>query len=194
MESKAVNNNTNQIIFERLKKGEALTFDDPDFFQLTKGAERAIGILVNMNTSKTFSDIRNHLSDLVGYQVDQSTTVYTPFSCNYGKNIKLGKQVFINQNCQMLDLGGITIEDHVMLGPRVNLLSETHPVTATSREHLITRPIHIKENAWIGASATVLPGVTIGKNSVVAAGAVVNKDVPDNTVVGGVPASIIKSI
>ncbi|MCU7549563.1 hypothetical protein OCK74_10585 [Chitinophagaceae bacterium LB-8] len=91
-------------------------------------------------------------------------------------------------------MGGITIEDDVLIGPRVNLTTENHPLDPADRRALICKPIVIKRNAWIGAAATILPGVTIGENAVVAAGAVVSKDVPANTIVGGVPAKIIKSI
>jgi len=91
-------------------------------------------------------------------------------------------------------MGGITIEDHVLIGPKVNLISENHPLDPANRRGLVCSPILIKKNAWIGAAATILPGVTIGENSVVAAGAAVSKDVPDNTVVGGVPAKVIKQL
>lgn len=186
--------NESNNIFQRLKQGEALSFDEVEFYKLAEGAERAMAILVELNSSKTIGDIRKQLSVLVGYQVDESTTLYTPFSSNYGKNIKLGKNIFINQNCQILDLGGVTIDDNVMIGPRVNLLSETHPIEPESRKFLIAKPIHIKQNAWIGAGATILPGVTIGEHAVVAAGAVVSKDVPARTVAAGIPAKVVKSI
>jgi acetyltransferase-like isoleucine patch superfamily enzyme len=91
-------------------------------------------------------------------------------------------------------LGGITIEDGVLIAPKVSLLSEGHPLSPQERHALVPKPIHIKKNAWIGANATILQGVTIGENSVVAAGSVVSKDVPDNVVVGGTPAKIIKKI
>jgi acetyltransferase-like isoleucine patch superfamily enzyme len=91
-------------------------------------------------------------------------------------------------------MGGITLEDEVLLGPRVNLVTENHPLDPTDRRALICKPIIIKRKAWIGAGATILPGVTIGENAVVAAGAVVSKDVPANTVVGGIPARVIKTI
>lgn len=193
MESKKINIDTKDI-FYRLKSGEALSFEDPDFSKLTEVAERAMDILVDLNSSRSITEIRSQLSKLVGYQVDDSTTLYTPFASNYGKNIKLGRNIFINQNCQILDLGGVTIEDDVMIGPRVNLLSESHPVTPELRKTLTAKPIHIKQNAWIGAGATILPGVTVGVHSVVAAGALVSKDVPDRTVVAGVPAKEVKSI
>lgn len=93
-----------------------------------------------------------------------------------------------------MDLGEITIEDNVLIAPKVNLLSEGHPLEPENRHVLIPKPIYIKKNAWIGAGATILQGVSIGKNAVVASGAVVSKDVPDNTVVGGIPARVIKTI
>ena len=100
----------------------------------------------------------------------------------------------VNFNCTFLDLGGITIEDNVLIAPKVSLLSEGHPVNHNDRQSLVPGHILVKKNAWIGAGATILPGVTVGENSVVAAGAVVSQDVPNNTIVGGVPAKIIKSI
>ena len=91
-------------------------------------------------------------------------------------------------------MGGITIRDEVLIGPKVSLITENHPLNPKQRKGLIGKPILIKKNAWIGANAIVLPGVTIGENSIVAAGAVVSKDVPDNTIVGGIPAKFIKEI
>ncbi|MBD0288627.1 MAG: sugar O-acetyltransferase, partial [Flavisolibacter sp.] len=125
---------------------------------------------------------------------DESTTVFAPFHTNFGRFTRIGKNVFINHACSFLDMGGITIEDHVLIGPKVNLITENHPLDPVDRRALICKPIVIKRNAWIGAAATVLPGVTIGENAVVAAGAVVTTDVSANTVVGGVPARFIKSI
>ena len=181
-------------IFERILSGEVVSFEDPDFYMLAQESERAISMLVDLNASKTLTDIRKVLGQLIGYGVHSSTTIYTPFSINYGRNLRLGKNIFINQNCQLLDLGGITIEDDVMIGPRVSLISETHPVEPDSREALIGKSICIKKHAWIGAGAIILPGVTIGEHTVVAAGAVVSKDVPDRTVVAGVPAKELKTI
>jgi acetyltransferase-like isoleucine patch superfamily enzyme len=91
-------------------------------------------------------------------------------------------------------MGGFTIGDDVLIGPRVNLVTENHPLKPSDRKALVTKPIVIRRNAWIGAGATILPGVTVGENAVVAAGAVVAKDVPANMIVAGVPAKIIKNI
>jgi acetyltransferase-like isoleucine patch superfamily enzyme len=131
---------------------------------------------------------------ITGNEIDSSTMVFPPFQINYGKNTRIGKNVFINFDCTFLDLGGIIIEDKVMLAPKVSLLTEGHPVDPNSRQTLTSGRIHIKTNAWIGAGATILQGVTIGENAVVAAGAIVSTDVPANTVVGGIPAKHIKNI
>jgi acetyltransferase-like isoleucine patch superfamily enzyme len=125
---------------------------------------------------------------------DKNSFSLTPLYINYGKHTKIDKNVFINFDCVFLDLGGITIEDNVLIAPKVSLLSEGHPLSAHDRESLVPGHILIKKNAWIGAGATILPGVTVGENAVEAAGSVVSKDVPANTVVGGVPAKIIKTI
>ena len=155
---------------------------------------RAQRLSPSLNAATTVDEIRERLSEIIDSQIDKSTTVFVPFYTNFGKHIKLGKNVFINHACTFLDLGGITIEDDVQIGPKVNLITENHPVDPTKRKHLDLKSILIKRNAWIGAGATILPGVTIGENSIVAAGAVVNKDVSDNSVVGGIPAKFIKAI
>jgi acetyltransferase-like isoleucine patch superfamily enzyme len=147
-----------------------------------------------LNGSSTIKEMRERLSEIIDSKIDESTTVFVPFFTNFGKHIRLGKNIFINHGCTFLDLGGITIEDDVQIGPKVNLITENHSVDPSKRKHLELKSILIKRNAWIGAAATILPGVTIGENSIVAAGAVVNKDVPDNTIVGGVPAKIIRTI
>ena len=91
-------------------------------------------------------------------------------------------------------MGGINIGDNVLIGPKVTLVSESHPIDPLQRRSLIGKPIVIKNNAWIGASATILPGITVGENSIVAAGSIVTKNVPDNTIVAGNPAKYLKSI
>ncbi len=147
-----------------------------------------------MNNSSDAAEIRNILSQITDSKIDESVAVFTPIYINYGKHTKFGKNVFINFDCVFLDLGGITIEDNVQIAPKVSLLSEGHPVQPGDRQSLVPGHIHIKKNAWIGAGAIILQGVTIGENAIVAAGAVVSKDVPDNVIVGGIPAKIIKAI
>ncbi|HEY0655457.1 MAG TPA: sugar O-acetyltransferase [Chryseosolibacter sp.] len=179
-------------LFQRMLEGGIIRNDEMgEAWEIVFRAQRLSPAL---NASTTIDEMRERLSDIIDSRIDKSTTVFVPFYTNFGKHIKLGKNVFINHACSFLDLGGITIEDDVMIGPRVNLTTENHPVDPATRKYLDLKSILIKRNAWIGAGATILPGVTIGENSIVAAGAVVNKDVPDNTIVGGVPAKIIRSI
>lgn len=181
-------------IFERLRAGEIILSGDPQANRVREASYVTKKLLIQMNNASDPAEVRELLSQITGTDIDESVAVFTPLYINYGKHTKIGKNVFINFDCTFLDLGGITIEDNVQIAPKVNLLSEGHPVSPENRHSLVPGPIHIKKNAWIGANATILPGVTIGENSIVAAGAVVSKDVPDNTVVGGVPAKIIKSI
>lgn len=181
-------------IFERLKNGETISASDTEAYRMREASFTTKKLLVQLNNSTDPSEIRNLLSQITAAEIDESVTVFTPFQINYGKHTKIGKNVFINFDCVFLDLGGITIEDNVLIAPKVCLLSEGHPVSPEHRHSLNVAPIAIKKNAWIGANATILQGVTIGENAIVAAGSVVSKDVPDNTIVGGIPAKIIKSI
>lgn len=181
-------------IFERLKMGETILPDDPEAFKMREASFFTKKLLVQMNNATNPDEIRNLLSQITGSEIDESVAVFTPLYINYGKHTKIGKNVFINFDCVFLDLGGITIEDGVLIAPKVSLLSEGHPIEPENRHALVPKAIHIKKNAWIGANATILQGVTIGENAIVAAGSVVSNDVPDNTIVGGVPAKIIKQI
>ncbi len=179
-------------IFERMLAGETISFHDPAYPKIMEAVSRTMQLSARLNTATDIQQVRELLSDIIGTHIDTSTTVFIPFHTNFGRFIQLGKNVFINHDCTFLDLGGIIIEDEVMIAPKVSLITESHPLPPSERKALTLGKIHIKKNAWIGASATILPGVTIGENSVVAAGAVVSKDVPDNTVVAGVPAKVVK--
>ncbi|WP_207423798.1 DapH/DapD/GlmU-related protein [Desertivirga brevis] len=189
-----VSNQHSRDIFERLREGEPILSDDPEAFKLREASFATKKLLVLLNNAFDPAEVRDLLSQITGSKIDESVDVFTPLYLNYGKNTKIGKNVFINFDCVFLDLGGITIEDGVLIAPKVSLLSEGHPLSPNDRHSLVPGHIHIKKNAWIGAGATILPGVTIGENAVVAAGAVVSKDVPANAVVGGVPARTIKTI
>lgn len=186
--------NDSEDILQRLKAGEPIRLNDPAYYVIQAIVDRTIKLSAALNTSTSINQTRAILSDLIGTMLDESTTVFVPFYTNFGRFITIGKNVFINHACSFLDMGGITIEDDVLIGPKVNLITENHPLEPADRRALICKPILIKRNVWIGAGVTILPGVTIGENAVVAAGAVVAKDVPANTVVGGVPAKVIKTI
>ena len=181
-------------IFKRLLKGEIISPEDPDSYKLKEASYDTKRLLLQMNNTSEPQKIRQFLSQIIDSEIDKSVTIFTPFHINYGKNTQIGKNVFINFDCVFLDLGGITIEDGVLIAPKVSLLSEGHPISPEQRHSLVPKHIHIKKNAWIGANATILHGVTIGQNAVIAAGSVVTKDVPDNVVVGGIPAQILKKL
>jgi acetyltransferase-like isoleucine patch superfamily enzyme len=182
----------NADVFERLRNGETIPPNDPQAYKMREASYITKKLLIQMNNAFDPTEVRNLLSQITGSEIDESTAVFTPLYINYGKHTKIGRNVFINFDCTFLDLGGITIEDDVFIAPKVSLLSEGHPVSSEDRHSLVPGPIHLKKNAWIGANATILPGVTVGENAVVAAGAVVSKNVPDNTIVGGIPAKVIK--
>ena len=186
-----MNKNT---IFKRLVKGEIISPEDPESYKLKEASYNTKRLLLQMNNTSEPQKIRQFLSQIIDSEIDKSVTIFTPFHINYGKNTQIGKNVFINFDCVFLDLGGITIEDGVLIAPKVSLLSEGHPISPEQRHSLVPKHIHIKKNAWIGANATILHGVTIGQNAVIAAGSVVTKDVPDNVVVGGIPAQILKEL
>ncbi len=181
-------------LFERMLAGGRIANDDPQLPILWEHVALTIQRSASLNGSTSIDEIREQLSEIMGSSIDPSTTIFVPFHTNFGRHTKLGKRIFINHACSFLDLGGITIEDDVQIGPRVNLVTENHPLDPADRKSLLLNRILIKRNAWIGAGATILPGVTIGENSVVAAGALVNKDVPDNTVVAGIPAKVVRTL
>jgi acetyltransferase-like isoleucine patch superfamily enzyme len=181
-------------IFKRMLAGGLIQHDDPQMSAVWEVVGRTIKLSSALNTSTDVDQIRERLSEITGSQIDISTTIFIPFYTNFGQHIQIGKRVFINHACTFLDLGGITIEDDVLIGPKVNLITENHPADPSKRKSLDLGSILVKKNAWIGAGATILPGITIGENAIVAAGAVVTKDVPANAIAGGIPAKFIKTI
>ncbi|NTE00903.1 sugar O-acetyltransferase [Agrobacterium tumefaciens] len=186
--------NLDNSIFNDLRNGEIVTSAHPQIAELRKSSYATIQLVQQMNSSADPFTINEFLGKIIGEKIDESVAVFPPLYINNGKHLSIGRNVFINFDCTFLTLGGIEIEDNVLIGPKVSLLSESHPLAAADRNALVPGKIHIKKNAWIGANAMILPGVTIGENAVVAAGAVVAKNVDDNTLVGGVPARFIKQI
>ena len=152
-------------------------------------------LAAEMNTGyHTEAEVRDYMRQITGSDIDETLRIFTPFHINYGKKTTFGRDCFANFGCTFLALGGITIEDDVSIGPHCVLATEYHPEEPATRHSLLTKPIVVKRNAWLGANVTVLAGVTIGENAIVAAGSVVTKDVPDNMVVAGSPAKVIREI
>lgn len=142
----------------------------------------------------TPEEVRRIFSALTGRPVDDTFTLFPPFHTDCGKNIAVGKNVFINSGCKFQDQGGIVIGDGALIGHNVVLATLNHSLAVRDRQDLIPGPIRIGKNAWIGSNVTILPGVTVGDGAVVAAGAVVTKDVPAYTVAGGVPARVFRPL
>jgi acetyltransferase-like isoleucine patch superfamily enzyme len=169
----------------------------PESAAMLASVKRAMAITANLNRL-TFNDadqVRALFSELIGKKVDDSFTLIPPFYATGGEEIRVGRNVFINQNCTFYDLGGLEIGDDVMIGPNVSLITSGHPVEPSHRrEFVIARPIVIERNVWIAAGATIIGGVTVGENSVIAAGSVVTREVPSNALVAGNPARVIRSI
>lgn len=158
-------------------------------------SQEALRITAELNSVyHTPEEICSLMSRLTGKPIDESFAMFPPFYTDCGKNITLGKNVFINAGCKFQDQGGITIGDGALIGHNVVMATLNHDPVPEKRGTMHPAPIVIEKNVWIGSSATILPGVTIGEGAVVAAGAVVKRDVAANTVVGGVPAKFIKKI
>ena len=161
------------------------------------GIQRAWALLgkINALTPGDFEPMRALLGELTGREIDETVRVLPPFNTDGGRNLRFGRNVFVNHGCTAMDLGGIEIGDDVMIGPNVHLISSGHPVDpATRRSQITTAPIRIGRGVWIAAGAMVLQGVTVGDDAVVAAGAVVTRDVPARTLVAGVPARVIREL
>jgi acetyltransferase-like isoleucine patch superfamily enzyme len=169
----------------------------PESAAMLANVKRAMAITVRLNrlTFEDADEIRALFSELTGKKVDDSFLLIPPFYTAGGDEIRVGRNVFVNQNCTFYDLGGLDIADDVMIGPNVSIITAGHPLEPSQRRAAtIGKPIVIERNVWIAAGATVIGGVTVGENSVVAAGSVVTKDVPANTLAGGNPARVIRSI
>ena len=157
-------------------------------------AQEALRCVADLNSGyRTPDEVRGLLSRLTGAVVDESVTVFPPFYCEFGKNLTLGKDVFINSGCRFQDTGGITIGDGTLIGHGSTLTTLNHAVDPSRRADMIPAPIRIGRKVWLGASVTVVPGVTIGDGAIVGAGAVVTKDVPADTIVAGVPAKVLRA-
>lgn len=182
-------------ILERLQKGELIRHDDPNYHKVQERIDWIFTKTIELNKSSHDPQvIREKIGEMLGITVDESTTICIPFYTDWGRSIGIGKNVFINMGCTFMDRGGIIIEDKALIGPNVSLITENHPENPVDRHYVYSKPILIKEGAWLGANSTILPGITIGRNAIVGAGSIVTKDVPDDTIVAGNPARVIRKI
>ncbi|WP_416346890.1 sugar O-acetyltransferase [Campylobacter upsaliensis] len=173
-------------MFTRDINGELISPNDKDFSQILAVIEHTQ--MLDKDSAKAI------FSEIVGYEVDSSTWIFPPFYTDFGRNIKVGKNFFMNSSCTFMDRGGITIGDDVFIAPKVCLITINHDFNPYNRKATFTKPIVIKDRVWIGINAAICPGVTIGKNSIIAAGSVVTKDVPPNVIVGGNSTRILKRL
>ena len=157
-------------------------------------AQEAFRLTAELNsTYRTPEQVRDIISQLTGREVDDSVTVFPPFHSEFGKNLQLGKDVFINLGCRFQDTGGITIGDGTLIGHGSTLTTLNHAIDPARRADMRPAPVVLGRHVWLGAGVTVVPGVTIGDGAVIGAGSVVTKDVPADTIVAGVPARVLRS-
>ena len=178
-----------------LNSGRSVSAGSAEHRYMCALSQEALRITAELNNAyHTPEELRVIFSRLTGRPTDYTFTLFPPFYTDCGKNLVIGKNVFINSGCKVQDQGGIEIGDGTLIGHNVVLATLNHALAPERRGDLIPRPIRIGKNVWIGSNAVILPGVTIGDGAVIAAGAAVTKDVPENSVVGGVPARVLRTI
>ncbi|WP_418990663.1 DapH/DapD/GlmU-related protein [Alistipes sp.] len=179
---------------EYVRTGQPLDTEELHCF-MDRMSDRARRITFRLNSAyRTPDEVRRLLSELIGCEVDPTVRLFPPLYTDFGQNIRLGREVFINACCHFQDHGGITLGDGCQIGHNVVFATLDHGLAPEKRKTTYPAPIVLGRNVWVGANATILRGVTIGDNAVVAAGAVVTRDVEAGTVVGGVPARVIRKI
>ena len=180
-------------IFEKLKAGDPVDMLSPEYLPVIEELRRADLALFHLNHMEpTNENVAKGLDELFDGHDHSGLALMTPTQIDFPKQLTIGQRVFINHSFTAMSIGGITFEDNVQIGPRVTIVTDNHDFD--NRYVLKCRPVRICKNAWIGANATIMPGVTVGENAVIAGGSVVTKDVPASTVVGGNPARILKEL
>ena len=180
-------------IFEKLKSGIPVDMHSQEYLPAIEELHRANKALYHVNHTEPGSkENEEALNAFFDGKCPADVGIFTPFQIDFPKQITFGQKVFINHSFTAMSIGGITLEDNVQIGPNVTIVTDNHDFD--DRYVLKCRPVHIGRNAWIGANAIIMPGVTVGENAVIGGGAVVTKDVPANTIVGGNPAKVLRSL
>ncbi|GAB2603359.1 sugar O-acetyltransferase [Kocuria himachalensis] len=180
-------------LLEALNAGRTITGDSPLHEVMHRVSQDALRITGELNGGyHEPTRVRELLAQLTGKPVDESVTVFPPFYSDFGKNITVGKRIFLNSGCKFQDQGGVVIGDDCLIGHNTVLATLNHDLAPSRRAAMHPAPVVIGRNVWIGSNVTVLPGVTIGADAVVAAGSVVTKDVPEKSVVVGSPARVVR--
>lgn len=187
---------TLEAFLEHVAQRKPLDMYTPGVFQfLNEMNDEARRITAELNNAyHSMDEIRELFSQLSGKPVNPTLRIFPPLYTDFGKNIQVGKNVFINGGCHFQDQGGITLGDDCLIGHNVVFATLNHFIEPSERASLRPAPIVLGKNVWVGSSSTILQGVTIGDNAIIAAGSVVTKDVPANAIVGGVPARLIRYI
>ncbi|MCC9204278.1 sugar O-acetyltransferase [Arthrobacter sp. zg-Y769] len=178
-----------------LNTGETITAGSPLHEAMHHASQAALRITGELNSGyHEPGRVRELLAQLTAKPVDETVALFPPFSADFGRNISLGKRVFINAGCRFQDQGGIRIGDDCLIGHNVVLATLNHDLSPDRRADMHPAPVTLGRNVWLGSNVTVLPGVSIGDDSVVAAGAVVTKDIPARSLAVGSPARVIRSL
>ena len=186
---------TTQEFNAQLQRDNHIAAGSPAHEFMHKAADEARKTTALINGAyHTDEELRALMSRLVGYKVDDGFRLFPPVYTDFGKNIKIGKDVFVNSACCFQDQGGVTLGDGCLVGHNVVFATLDHDKRPGRRGDMTAAPIVVGKDVWIGAHATILKGVTIGDGAIVAAGAVVTRDVPPNTIAAGVPARVVKTI
>lgn len=182
-------------LIEALNAGQTITGDSPLHDVMHRTSQNALRVTAELNGSyHEPAQVRHLLEELTGKPVDESVTVFPPIYSDFGKNITLGQRIFINSGCKFQDQGGVTIGSDCLIGHNTVLATLNHDLDPSKRADMHPGPITIGCNVWIGSNVTILPGVTVGDNAVVAGAAVVTNDVAENSVVVGSPARVVRSL
>ena len=186
---------TTQEFRELMQKGTYVEAGSEIFEAFHKYSQEALKITSEINSKYNPPEkIRELFSKLTESEIDETFGLFPPFYTDCGKNIKIGKNVFINACCRFQDQGGIEIGDGSLIGHNTTIATLNHDFNPLKRQNLTPRPVKIGKNVWIGSDCTILPGVEIGDGAIIGAGSVVTKSIPANTIAVGNPARVIKEI
>lgn len=182
-------------LLEAMNSGQTITGDSPLHGVMHWTSQEALRITGELNGGyHEPARVRELLAELTGKPVDESVTVFPPFYSDFGKNITLGDRIFINSGCKFQDQGGVVIGDDCLIGHNTVIATLNHDLNPRRRADMHPAPVVVGRNVWIGSNVTILPGVAIGDDAVVAAASVVTKDVPENAVVVGSPARVVRTV
>ena len=186
---------TTQEFRELMQKGTYVEAGSEIFEAFHKYSHEALKITSEINNKYNPPEkIRELFSKLTESEIDETFGLFPPFYTDCGKNIKIGKNVFINACCRFQDQGGIEIGDGSLIGHNTTIATLNHDFNPAKRQNLTPSPVKIGKNVWIGSDCTILPGVEIGDGAIIGAGSVVTKSIPQNVIAVGNPARVIKEI